>query len=309
MTIGIRAVSVYSPDDYIDNVLQAEKLDSTKEFITDKIGMLRLARKSNKQETTDLAKLAVEALFCAHSLTSDDVECLILVTQNPDGMGLPHSSAILHHKLNLRTSCVVFDISLGCSGYVQGLSIAQSFMQSNGMSNGVLVTADPYSTIINKNDRDTAMIFGDGSSATWLSNDSPVWDIGPFDFGTDSDQYNALCVEKDMYLHMNGRAVFNFAATRVPESVDRVLNKAKISIIDIDLALLHQGSKFIVETLARRIGLEGKTPFLAENTGNTVSSSIPMLLATKVSNSAKYLLLSGFGVGLSWATCILKKRK
>ena len=307
MTVGIKAVSVYKPEDYIDNILQATNLDASEEFVINKIGMLRLARKSKVQKTSDMALLATEELINQYKLNKDWIECLVLVTQNPDDQGLPHTSAILHNKLKLKSSCSVFDISLGCSGYVHGLSIIKSFMESNGFSNGVLVTADPYSKIVDENDRDTAMLFGDGASATWLSNDNPLWNIGPFDFGTDSDNFDALQVKDDKFLYMNGRAVFTFAATRVPESFNRLLNKANLSIKDIDLVLLHQGSKYIVETLAKRINTEGKTPFTAGNIGNTVSSSIPMMLSLQPPNSAKNIFLSGFGVGLSWASCLLKK--
>jgi 3-oxoacyl-[acyl-carrier-protein] synthase III len=307
MSVGIKAVSVYKPNNYIDNVDQARKLEASEEFIVNKIGMLRLARKSQEQKTSDLAMFATEKLFLENDLLRDDIDCLILITQNPDDKGLPHSSAILHNKLNLNSSCSVFDISLGCSGYVHGLSVLKSFMESNGFSNGVLVTADPYSKIINTDDRDTAMLFGDGATATWLSNDFPLWKIGPFDFGIDSSNYNALKVKDDNFLYMNGREVFNFAATSVPDSIYRVLLKANITIQDIDLVLLHQGSRYIVETLARRMKTESKTPFAAADIGNTVSSSIPMLLYSAIKDSDKFIVLSGFGVGLAWASCLIKK--
>jgi len=309
MTIGIKKVSAYCPSDFIDNVSQAEAFDSTKEFIVDKIGMLRLSRKSRKDDTTDLAKKAVDLLSSEVGFSLHNIECLVLVTQNPDSQGLPHSSAVLHSKLGLNPSCAVFDVSLGCSGYVHGLSIIKSFMENNELSNGLLVTSDPYSKIINPLDRDTAMLFGDGASATWLSNKEPVWDIGSFDFGIDSSQYEALSVQNDGSLFMNGRTVFNFAAQQIPASIHRVLAKSRISIDEIDLVLLHQGSKYIVETLAKRIKSEGKTPFQAKNIGNTVSSSIPILFSGIQIDQEKNILLSGFGVGLSWATCLLQKKR
>jgi 3-oxoacyl-[acyl-carrier-protein] synthase III len=307
MRVGIKAVSVYWPEHYIDNIQQAANLEASEEFIVNKIGMLRLARKALEQKTSDLALLAIEELLNQSKLKKEEIDCLILVTQNPDDQGLPHTSAVLHNKLKLNSSCAVFDISLGCSGYVHGLSIVKSFMESNGFSNGVLVTADPYSKIIDENDRDTAMLFGDGASASWLSSNNPLWDIGFFDFGTDSDYFDALQVKDNKLLYMNGRAVFTFAAKQVPESFNRLLNKANLTIKDIDLVLLHQGSKYIVETLSKRINAEGKTPFSAENTGNTVSSSIPMLLSLHINDPVKRIMLSGFGVGLSWASCLLNK--
>jgi 3-oxoacyl-[acyl-carrier-protein] synthase-3 len=171
----------------------------------------------------------------------------------------------------------------------------------------LLVTADPYSKIINPADRDTAMLFGDGASATWLS-DEGQWHIGAADFGIQSQQHDALQTRDDGHLYMNGRAVFTFAATQVPASVKRVLEKAQIGMADLDQVFLHQGSRYIVETLAKRIGSEGKTPFAATAYGNTVSSSVPMLLAQHLQPEWHKVLLCGFGVGLSWATCLLEKK-
>lgn len=308
MNIGIRSISSYRPEKTIDNLEQGKRLAASEAFIRNKIGMVKLTCKSDNQETTDLAMLAIEALFNQTGLSAEQVECLMLVTQNPNERGLPHSSAILHQKLGMPPSCAVFDISLGCSGFVHGLMIGKAFMESQQLHNGLLVTCDPYSKIIDRNNRDTALLFGDGATATWLS-DTPIWNIGSADFGTLSDQSNALAIDADGKLTMNGRAVFNFASSQIPSSIARVLKKAGLNMDQIDLVLLHQGSRYIVDTLAKRLGAEGKVPFGASEYGNTVSSSIPMLIAEHVPDTAERLLVSGFGVGLAWATCLLEKNK
>ena len=111
------------------------------------------------------------------------IDCLVVVTQNPDGDGLPHTSAIVHAKLNLKTSCAVFDISLGCSGYVYSLSIIKSFMESNSLKNGLLFTCDPYSKIIDINDKNTSMLFGDAATVTMM-NTKPKLLLDKFIFAT-----------------------------------------------------------------------------------------------------------------------------
>jgi 3-oxoacyl-[acyl-carrier-protein] synthase-3 len=305
--IGIQYVSAYLPEAAIDNAWQAKGFDADEDFIRNKIGMLTLSRKADAEQTSDLAVSAVLKLQAEHGVDVSQAQCLVLVTQNPDGHGLPHTSAVVHHRLNLPAACAVFDISLGCSGYVQALSVVKAFMQSQHMRHGLLVTADPYSKIINPSDRDTAMLFGDGASATWLS-DEAHWHIGAADFGIQSQQHDALQTRADGHLVMNGRAVFTFAATQVPASVKRVLEKAQLGMDDMDQVFLHQGSRYIVETLAKRIGSEGKTPFAATAYGNTVSSSVPMLLAQHLKPEWHKVLLCGFGVGLSWATCLLEKK-
>ena len=307
MSVGIRDIGVYLPVNTIDNITQASQWDLEPDFISKKIGSLRLTRKSDSEDTTDLALVAVEKIFQKHETLKSAVQCMVFVTQNPDGHGLPHSSAILHQKLDLPHSCAVFDISLGCSGYVQSLAVAKGFMEDQGFSNGLLVTSDPYSKVINPDDRDTTLLFGDGATATWLS-DTPIWNLVCSDFGILSAKHKALYVDKGK-LTMKGRDIFNFAATYIPLSVERVLKKAELTMDEIDVVLLHQGSRFIVETLAKRLGSEGKTPFASTNYGNTISSSLPMLLAEIDDDNLERILLSGFGVGLSWATCILEINK
>ena len=308
MSIGIRAVTVYRPEKTINNIEQGKRLDANEDFIKYKIGMLQLSSKENVQETSDLASMPAIALYELYGLRPEQVNCLLLVTQNPDAKGLPHTSAILHQKIGLPISCAVFDISLGCSGYVQGLTIIKAFMESQQFKNGLLITCDPYSKIIDRNDRDTSLLFGDGATATWMS-DELTWKVGPADFGILSEQNAALAVNTKGKLSMNGRSIFNFALTQIPKSVSRVLEKSGLNMQQIDIVLLHQGSRYIVEALSKRLGSEGKTPFAASRYGNTVSSSIPMLLAEIVPETSKRLLLSGFGVGLAWATCILEKKQ
>jgi 3-oxoacyl-[acyl-carrier-protein] synthase-3 len=179
-------------------------------------------------------------------------------------------------------------------------------MEANAIEKGLLVTADPYSKVIDEADRNTALLFGDAAAATLLSR-NPTFVAGPFDFGTRGEDSDALHVDPSRKLRMNGRAVFNFSAQEVPRSIARTLEARKLTIQDVDLIILHQGSRFIVETIARRLGVGNKAPFYSGEFGNTVSSSIPIGLATLPVASMKRILVSGFGVGLSWATTILER--
>ena len=151
-------------------------------------------------------------------------------------------------------------------------------------------------------------MFGDAASATWLK-DGSVWEICSADFGTVPGSYENLMIDDTGYLKMNGRAVFNFAAQNVPNSISNVLERSNLSMDDIDKILLHQGSRYIVETLGKRIGCDCDVPFIASGYGNTVSSSIPILFADKVDDLDNTIIISGFGVGLSYATAILTRNK
>jgi 3-oxoacyl-[acyl-carrier-protein] synthase III len=308
MTIGIKACKGYIPETTLENSIQAKEFDVEENFLAEKIGMLRLSRKLPSEETSDLAVKAVQNLLASTDLHRDQIECLVLVTQNPDGFGLPHTSAIIHRKLELSENCSVFDLSLGCSGFIHSLAIAKAYMDAQRIENGVIVTADPYSKIINSKDRNTALLFGDAACAIWLGK-KPTWTVGPFDFGTASKYNSALLVCDDRRLKMNGREVFNFSAVNIPISVHRVLDRAGLTMDDVDMVLLHQGSRYIVNTIGQRLKVPEKTPFFAKKYGNTVSSSIPLILERHIPDEVNRIVACGFGVGLAWATTILERLK
>ena len=203
--------------------------------------------------------------------------------------------------------CAAFDISLGCSGFVTGLAIVKGYLAATGGRRAILFTADPYSKILNADDRNTVLIFGDGAAATLIS-ETPNWRIGPaFDCGTDGRKSAALSVGADGKLVMNGRAVFDFCALNVPGSIQRVLTSNGLDKADVDAFVLHPGSKYIVDTIHERLKIPA-IPFPATY-GNTVSSSIPLILRDMDPARQRTVVVSGFGVGLSWATTILRSGK
>ena len=212
--IGIKAIASYVPERVIDNINQALAFGETRDFVENKIGAFSLPRKENTQESSDLSVMAFNALIeqCSE-LNKELVDAIVVVTQNPDGDGLPHTAAILQRKLSLPTRVAAFDVSLGCSGYVYGLFILKGFLESSGLKNGVLITSDPYSKIIDPNDRTTSMLFGDASTATWIG-DNPEWRLDAVDYGTSGFGSDFLRSDHGR-LHMNGRQVFNFAITQV----------------------------------------------------------------------------------------------
>jgi len=308
--IGIKAIGSYIPAGRESNFAKRERFDIDEEFIRGKLGVERVSRKAPEEDTSDLCVKAVADLDTRLGRSTEQVDCLVLCTQNPDGGGLPHTSAIVHGKLDLPKSCACFDISLGCSGFVYGLSVVTAFMRENGFVSGLLVTADPYSKILDPEDKNTVLLFGDGAAATLLGEAAPGdWVAGPFLFGTHGKDGAAL-QNRDGKLFMNGRGVFNFSATEVPKQVSALLDKAKLTPADVDLFLFHQGSKFIVDQLIKRLDLPPeKVPIELADQGNTVSSSLPLLLKDRLADQRlKRLLLSGFGVGLSWASTLLTRK-
>lgn len=306
--IGIKSIASYVPAAGLDNYAQGAKFGKDEEFILGKIGSAFLPRKTDEQETSDLCVEAVNALFAANpELSRDSVDALIVVTQNGDAEGLPHTAAIVQDKLGLPTCVAAFDISLGCSGYVYGIYALKGFMEAAGLKNGLLVTADPYSKIVDPEDRNTTMLFGDAATATWMGED-PVWALGKAAFGTDGSGAAHLKVNDGVFF-MNGRQVFNFALLKVPAHLHELLAQSALTPDDIDAFCIHQGSAAIVDAVARRF--EDKPEKFVKDmveTGNTVSSSIPLLLEKHALDTRwQRVALSGFGVGLSWGSAILHR--
>lgn len=304
--IGIQALSEWICPERVTNRDRLEGLGASESLLDEKIGVMQVARLGQGEDTSDLCVRAVDRVLSDTGIAKEDIQCLVVVTQNPDDAGLPHTSAIVHGKLGLPLSCAAFDVSLGCSGYVYGLSIVKSFMEGCGFTKGLLVTADPYSKVVSMDDRDTSLLFGDGASATLLS-DTPVWAIGSGDFGTMGELSSALEVRENGRLYMNGRGVFSFSATTVPDSIKRTLALNGLALEKVDRFVLHQGSRFIVDTIAKRLDVESRTSFCASGYGNLVSSSIPVAFRELVKPQDKYVVVSGFGVGLSWASNLLTR--
>lgn len=307
--IGIKAIARYFPEKRVSNVDRAEKVGKDVDFITDKVGFTSLLRKSDEEETSDLCVRAFEALLeKVPEIDREKIDCLIVVTQNPDGSGLPHTSAIVQHKLGLSENVASFDVSLGCSGFVYGLDVIQSFMSAQGMQHGLLFTADPYSKVIDPEDYNTELLFGDAAAVTYIA-ENPVFVSKKSTYATNAKLSHSIKVDENTRtLTMLGNNVFKFAVSKVPPQIEKCLALNELDKNDVDLYLLHQGSKYIVDNLVPLLDvLEDKVPFLAAETGNTISSSIPLMLEHYMDSHEKTILISGFGVGLSWATSVLER--
>ena len=310
--IGLRAIASYVPDGFEENAGKMGQFKIDARFIADKIGVGSVARKADDEETSDMCVRAYHALREKIGVTEDKVDCVIVCTQNPDGHGIPHTSAIVQAKLDLPESCATFDVSLGCSGYVYGLSIAKSFMEANGLSCGLLFTSDPYSKIIDPADKNTVLLFGDAAAVSLMAEDdggeADTWQPTAIRFNSLGKQAGALHNDGGE-LFMNGRAVFNFSATTVPAEISALLKNSGLKPADIDLFCFHQASKYLLDTLCKRLDLPKlKVPIKMFDFGNTVSSSIPLVLEDYLGDrEVRRMLLCGFGVGLSVATCIIER--
>lgn len=296
----IVAVGKYIPKERISNYEQAEKFGKNADFIDKKIGFKSISVAYN-ETIKDMCMRAYEDLKRKIDIPLDKIGAVLTVVQKPDQF-MPNMSAILHNELGISQDCMVLDVVHACTGYIYGLKT----MDSLNVEFALLFTCDKYRQVIDENDENVAMIFGDGATVTLLAKDnvgSAV--IEEFDFGTLPNSWG--CIVGREYVRMDGSEIFRNAAFNVPKSIKRVLEKREMTIDGVNEIILHQATKKIVDFLALQLKAEDKTCFWAEEYGNLGQSSIPMVLAEHQELLLKdNVILCGFGAGFSWGTVLLK---
>lgn len=316
MPIGIENIEYFLPDKTITSKELASDFGFSLPFIEEKIGIKKIFIAEENEKTSDLAVEAVKRILRNRPEVIDKIGVIALCTQTPDYQ-LPHTAAIVQKKLGLRNEIASFDISLGCSGFVYGLSIVRSFVDYNKLEYGILITAETYSKIIDNQDKNTKPLFSDASAAVLLGR-RPYLVPQKFTFGTNGDGYESLILKPkdhkvsygETHLYMDGRSIFEFVADVVPEDLNRCMSDNDVHLNDIDYFVFHQASNFMIDTIAQKLGIAGDKRVVKciDSFGNTVSSSIPIALKTISDICMKEqlkILISGFGVGLSWASTLL----
>lgn len=293
----------------VENKILASSFKKDRDFIANRIGTTELRQSSEEESAVALGlKASIEALKLA-GMVGKDIQLVIFVTQNPDHGGLPHNSALIQAELSIPSSAVCFDIGLGCSGFVYAVSVAVSMMKTLNLINSIIITSDQYRAHLDPKDEATQMLFGDAACATLLSTVSGTFEAKACRLGTDGTLSSAL-IRKNNAIRMNGRAVFNFCRKKIPTEIQAFLYDCGIPYKNIDALILHQGSKAIVHEIQNALGLDDdKVPIGLQGIGNTVSSSIPMLLKDHLDQEkVSCIVVSGFGVGLSWGTLWLQRK-
>jgi 3-oxoacyl-[acyl-carrier-protein] synthase-3 len=275
--------------------------------------------------SSDLGVAAAERLFQRYDIDRSTIDFLLFCTQTPD-YPLPTTACLMQERLGLRTSIGALDFNLGCSGFVYGLSLADGLIRAGSARRVLLVTAETYSKFIDPTDRSLRTIFGDGAAATLIdAADEPS--LGSFVFGTDGRGGDALMVTEGgarpphlamqprkrkrwpSALYMDGPELVKFTLEVVPPLVEQVLADAGLRRDDVDIFLVHQATLFMLEHLRERLEMDEELmPLELEDCGNTVSSTLPLLMKSLRRSQrlrpGKRSMLIGFGVGLSWAGCM-----
>lgn len=285
---------------------------------------------------SDLCFEAAEKLMHEMQCDKSEIGVLLFITQTPDWI-IPPTAIRLQHSLGLSKSCIALDINLGCSGYVYGLSVMSSLLKTTGAKKGLLLVGDVSSSVVSEKDKSASPIFSDAGSATVLEVCDDENKIH-FSLHNDGEGYNAIIIpdggmrnkisstslvqekisdgieRNKTHLIMNGVDVFNFSLREVAPDAKQLLAYCGKQTNDVDYFVFHQANLLMNESIRKKLALEPeKVPYSLKDFGNTSSASIPTTLVTqlreRLTNEKLSLLLSGFGVGLSWGTCILETDK
>lgn len=328
----IKGISYYLPERVVTNEeLLKEFPEWSVDKVAKKVGVNSRHLAAENETAGDMAEKAARKLFEEYKVSPSDIDFVMLCTQSPDYF-LPSTACILQHKLGIPTTAGAFDYNLGCSGCVYGMAMAKGLIAAGIAKNVLVLTAETYNKYLHPSDKSNRSIFGDGAAACLVSTEGFA-EIGEFALGTDGSGADHLIVKTgaarckqatgivtededghqryDDYLYMNGSAIFNFTLEAVPAMMKEILAKNNMEKEDVDYYVFHQANKFMLNTI-RKVCVLPKDKFFVnlEETGNTVSSTVMIglkqCLDAGTIHEGMKVMVTGFGVGLSWGGTILK---
>lgn len=269
--------------------------------------------------TADLCVQSAERLMTGLNIAPSSIGGLIFVSQSPDYLA-PSTAISMQNRLGLPVTAMAFDMRLGCSGFIYGLSVAFSLVES-GLERVLLCVGDVASRLVATNDHSITPIMGDAGAAILIERDQSK---SFFQLYSDGAGERALYVpnsglriipedvELPSLMKMDGAQVFNFTLQRVPAMIDSILSMANFDPDEIDYFVLHQPNKYILTNIQKRLGIDDqKFPKGTQNQfGNQNSASIPGtisgFLSNQFSNGRLQSVFAGFGIGLSWGACVVE---
>jgi 3-oxoacyl-[acyl-carrier-protein] synthase-3 len=335
MKAKIQDIAYYLPESSVSNQeFQEENPSWDMQNVENHAGVVNRHVVRHDETALDLSFQACQKLFFINKDIRDKIDGIIFCTQSPDYI-MPPNACILHKMLNLSENVFAFDFNLACSGFIYGLALAQGMIQSGISTNVLFVTAETYSKYIHKQDRSARVLFGDGAAVSYITaSDSTrgILDIQCATYGKDYDKFiipaggsrtpksiktavpvtdssgNIRTLEN---IHMDGMGIMMFVNSKVPQQIRTILSRNDLSVDNIDLFVFHQASKMALDSITRLLKINPAKVFRnLTNIGNTVSASIPIALKDALESKAiaigDKVLVSGFGVGLSWGTAIIE---
>ncbi len=315
--VKITGTGHYAPARVVTNEDFERWLDTSDEWIVTRTGMKRRHWASKDEATSDLAVAAARGALERAGLGPTDIDCYIVSTVTPDYY-FPATACVVAARLGAKDK-PAFDLSIACSGFIYGLTVASGLVRSGVYRRVMLIGAETLSKILNREDRSTAILFGDGAGAVILESSKENSFLAS-ELGADGSRPDLLYVKasgsrhpidavalesKLNLIHMQGREVFKFAVNKMIAATDAALAKANLSKSDVTLLIPHQANKRIIDAAAKYLNVpEGKVVINIQEYGNTSAASIPIALSESVQagriHAGDVIVFVGFGGGLSW---------
>ncbi|HCN74901.1 beta-ketoacyl-ACP synthase III [Pseudolactococcus plantarum] len=325
MSFGrITAAAHYAPEQVVTNEALTKIMDTSDEWISSRTG-IRQRHISVDENTSDLATKVGQQLLAKSGLQAEELDFIIVATISPDS-NMPSTANIVQANLGA-INAFSFDLTAACSGFVYSLAVADKLIASGAYKNGIVIGADVMSKIVDWTDRSTSVLFGDGAGGVLLQALSETPSIIAESLKADgkrgvcltsnrtqpSSPFSTHNLSDELYLKMDGRAVFDFAVRDVPKNILETLEKSDTPLEAVDYFLLHQANTRILDKMARKLKTD-RSKFLAnmQEYGNTTAASIPILLSEAVASGSikldgsQKIVLTGFGGGLTWGTLVVK---
>jgi len=332
--VGIKAMTAAVPRNIINNYAYTQYFPAEEvREVVDKIGVYERRFADENTCSSDLCFAAAEKLFADNSIDRSEIDLLVFISQTPD-YRMPATSVILQHRLGLPNSTIAFDINLGCSGFIYGMAVVYSMMEKTNLRKALLLDGETRSKVYSPKDRRTAFLFGDGGVAALIERNEKFGESF-FSMNSDGSRENLIKINAGGYRipssqetlkekvvdeygnirneeqgYMNGGDVFTFVNREVPTDIKRMLEYTGRDEDSFDYIIFHQANNFINTHLAKKMKLDvNKIPSTIEKYGNTSSVSVPLTIVSELKDKMqgeKELLLSAFGVGMTWATAIAK---
>jgi 3-oxoacyl-[acyl-carrier-protein] synthase III len=308
MNAGIVGLGRYLPEKVVTNSDLEKIMDTSDEWIRTRTGIEERRISSDDVNSSDMAyEAAMKALENAN-VSAEEIDMILVATVTPD-QPFPSIACMIQDKLGAKKAAAM-DVSAACSGFMYGIVTAKQFIESGSYKYVLVVGVEKLSKITNWDDRNTAVLFGDGAGAVVLGPVSEGRGILAFELGADGSGGKHLYQEKE-FISMNGREVYKFAVRQMGESSINVLEKAGLSKEDVDFLIPHQANIRIMESARQRLELpEEKMSKTIHKYGNTSSASIPISIVEEMEagkiKDDDVIVLVGFGGGLTWGAIALR---
>jgi 3-oxoacyl-[acyl-carrier-protein] synthase-3 len=300
--------------------------------IVDKTGIEERRFADAETCSSDLCFAAAEKLIADNNIDKEEIDLLVFVSQTPD-YRMPATSVTLQHRLGLPNHTIAFDINLGCSAFLYGLSVVYSMMERSNLRKALLLDGETRSKVYSPRDRRSAFLFGDGGVAALIERDSK-YGQSTFSLNSDGSRADLIMIPAGGYRkmssaetvvekvvdefgnmrseeqgYMRGGDVFNFVIREIPRDIKNTLAVVEKSVDDFDYVVFHQANNFINTYIMKKMKMDAeKIPSTIAKFGNTSSVSVPLTIVSELKGKLegnKTLLLSAFGVGMTWATGIV----